>query len=366
MRNAIYHSSTVRNLSLGLMLAIAAPTLMSGCNRAATAKGEDATAAPIHVDTADVTDVDAPIVLQLTGSLKGMKEADLAANASGRVTRTFVERGDEVKAGSIVAQLDTSAAALSLSEAQVQVDTSKTQEDINRADCARYDQLKAKGAISALEYDQATAKCKTSPLDLMVAEARQNIAAKNVGDGTIRAPFAGVISERYVDVGEYVQPSSKVVSIVQGGDLRLSFTVPEANVAAIKSGADVSFSVAAYPDKTFHGTVKFISGAVREATRDLVVEAVVSNDDKLLKAGMFANVSVTTGSRKLPSVPLAAVFERQEKKRVYVVTAGRLEERVLQYGPVVDGRLSIEDGVTDGEKVAVGNLAVLQNGASVQ
>jgi RND family efflux transporter MFP subunit len=348
------------------MLAIAAPTLMSGCNRAATAKGEDATAAPIHVDTADVTDVDAPIVLQLTGSLKGMKEADLAANASGRVTRTFVERGDEVKAGSIVAQLDTSAAALSLSEAQVQVDTSKTQEDINRADCARYDQLKAKGAISALEYDQATAKCKTSPLDLMVAEARQNIAAKNVGDGTIRAPFAGVISERYVDVGEYVQPSSKVVSIVQGGDLRLSFTVPEANVAAIKSGADVSFSVAAYPDKTFHGTVKFISGAVREATRDLVVEAVVSNDDKLLKAGMFANVSVTTGSRKLPSVPLAAVFERQEKKRVYVVTAGRLEERVLQYGPVVDGRLSIEDGVTDGEKVAVGNLAVLQNGASVQ
>ena len=349
-----------------LLLATSSIAGTTGCNRAATAKGEDATPAPIHVDTADVSDVDAPIVLQLTGSLKGMKEADLAANASGRVTRTFVERGDEIKAGAVIAQLDTSAAALSLSEAQVQVDTSKTQGDINKADCARYDQLKAKGAISALEYDQATAKCKTSPLDLMVAQARQNIAAKNVGDGTIRAPFSGVISERYVDVGEYVQASSKVASIVQGGDLRLEFTVPEANVAAVKTGADITFSVAAYPDRTFHGIVKYISGAVREATRDLVVEAVVGNDDKTLRAGMFANVSLATGTHKLPSVPVAAVFERQEKKRVFVVAGGRLEERVLQAGPEVNGRLSIEDGVVDGEKVAVGNLAALQNGASVQ
>jgi membrane fusion protein, multidrug efflux system len=85
--------------------------------------------------------------------------------------------------------------------------------------------------MSDLEYDQATAKCKTAPLSLEAAKARQSMAAKNVGDGTIRAPFAGIISERFVDVGEYVQPSSKVVSISQVAELRLEFTVPEADLA---------------------------------------------------------------------------------------------------------------------------------------
>ena len=354
-----------RNLFLLCLFALVNAGSAIGCKHA-TATGEDASAPPVHVETAAAIDVDAPITLQLTGSLKGMKEADLAANATGRVTRTFVDPGSEVKAGAIIAQLDTSAAALSLNEAQVQVDTSQTQEAIAKADCARYEQLKAKGAISPLEYDQATAKCKTSPLDLQVAQARQSIAAKNVGDGTIRAPFAGVVSERYVEVGEYVQPSSKVASIVQGGDLKLQFTVAEANVAAVKIGADVSFVVAAYPDKTFHGTVRFISGAVREATRDLVAEAVVPNDDGLLKPGMFANVSLVTGTHKLPAIPLSAVFERQQSKRAYVVVANQLQERVLQPGPIVDGKLSIADGLATGELVVIANVAALHNGQSVQ
>jgi len=337
-----------------------------GCKPVGTAKADDASAAPVHVDTADVTVVDAPTVLRLTGSLRGRKEADLAANAAGRVLKTFVERGDTVKEGTVVAQLDTSNAALSLAEARMQVKSSKTQEDINKTDCARYEQLYQKGAISAAEYDQTTAKCKTAPISREVAEARENIASKNVGDGTIRAPFTGVVSERYIEVGEYVQASSKVLSMVQTGDLRLQLTVPEANVANVQVGADVSFTVAAYPDKTFHGTVKFVSAAVRETTRDLVIEAVVPNDDKLLRPGMFADAALSTGSEKLPSVPKSAVFERQDKQRVYVVADGRLQERVLQVGPEVDGRLTAHSGVKPGDKVVSGNLGALTNGAKVE
>ena len=348
--------------------ALAMSTLlpMAACSKPSSAMTEDSAAAPLRVETAAVTTVDAPMVLRLTGSLKGMKEADLAANAAGRVMRTFVERGDEVKEGAIVAQLDTSAATLALRQAQVEVQTSKTQEDINQTECKRYEQLIAKNAISPAEYDQATAKCKTAPLNREVAEARQNIASKNVGDGTIRAPFSGVVAERYVEVGEYVQAQSKVISIVQSGDLRLELTVPEANIASVKPGADVAFEVAAYPSKQFHGTLRFMSGAVRAATRDLVCEAVVQNPEKLLRAGMFADVAVTTGTEKLPSVPLAAVFERQDKKRVYVVSAGRAEERVLQPGPEVNGRLTAQAGIKEGEKVIVGNLAALTNGARVE
>ncbi len=357
-----------RTLSTFLLahVLVAAALLPVGCKPVGTAKAEDAATAPIHVDMADVTVIEAPTALRLTGSLRGRKEADLAANASGRVLRTFVERGDEVKEGMVVAQLDTSNAALSLQEARVQVRSSKTQEDINIADCARFEQLWQKGAISAAEHDQTTAKCKTAPISREVAQARENIASKNVGDGAIRAPFTGVVSERYIEVGEYVQASSKVLSMVQSGDLRLELTVPEANVANVKVGADVSFTVAAYPDKTFHGTVRYVSAAVRETTRDLVCEAVVPNPDKLLRPGMFADASLATGIENLPSIPLSAVFERQDKKRVYAVADGRLQERVLQVGPEVNGRLTVHNGVKAGDKVVSKNLAGLTNGAKVE
>ena len=361
-------NTTQRPLLL-LLAALTLPLLaasLPGCNKPAAASEKKAEAPPLHVDTADVQQVEAPIVLRLTGTLRGLKEADLAANASGKVLKLLVERGDEVKGGQPIAELDTSASSLQLNEAQVQVALSKKQLEINQADCARYDKLIEAKAISGLEYDQAVAKCKTAPLSLQDSQARVSIAAKNVGDGTIRAPFDGIVSERYVEVGEYVASSSKVVSMVEKGDLRLQFTVPEANVAAIKVGTPLSFTVRAYSDKSFPGTVKFISGSLRSATRDLVVEAVVPNPNKELLPGMFTDISLSVGTQSLPSVPLTSVFEQQDKKRVYAIVDGRLEERVLEYGAEVNGRLAVINGVKAGDKVAIGDLTKLINGASVE
>ena len=347
-----------------LMLALSVAALASCKGKEGTSN--DASAPPVKVETAAAVEIVVPVQLHVTGSLKGMKEAELAANAAGRIVKTMVERGDEVKANQIIAQIDTSSAALNLAEARVMVDTSRTQEQINQTECKRYEQLLASQAISPAEFDSINAKCKTAPLALKSAEARQSIAAKNVGDGTIRAPFDGVVSERFVDVGEYVQAQSKVIAIAQSKELRLEFTVPEASVADVKTGADATFTVAAYKDKPFHGTVRFVSGAVRASTRDLVVEALVPNVDHQLLPGMFADVALTTGTRKLPSVPVSAVFERLEKKHVMVVKNGRLEERVLQVGPEADGRISVESGVVTGEPVVTANGSTFTNGARVQ
>lgn len=347
--------------------AILASTLLApACKPKTSATGDDAAAPPVHVESGPASEIEVPVLLRLTGSLKGMREADLAANAAGRITKTFVERGESVKAGQVVAQIDTSTAALALAEARVQVDTSRTQEEINQADCKRAEQLFQSKSISAAEYDNVTAKCKTASLGLRAAEARQTISAKNVGDGAIRAPFDGIVSERFVDVGEYVQAQSKVVSIAQSTELRLEFTVPEANVAEVKVGADAQFTVAAYKDRIFHGTVRYVSGAIRASTRDLVVEAIVPNAERELYPGMFADVALATGTRKLPSVPVSALFERQEKKRAYVVKDGHLEERVLQLGPEKEGRVSVEAGLAANESVVIANPTKYTNGARVQ
>lgn len=335
-----------------------------GKNADAAASTKEEPALSVQAEAAQAIDV--PRTLRLTGTLKGDRETDLAANASGRVTATSVERGEQIKPGQILAKLDTRAAALSAADARAQVDSIVAQAEQAQGECERYEQLKARGAISDLEYQQKITQCRTLPLNVRAASARAALAAQNVGDGVIRAPFAGVVTERYVEVGQFVRQDSRVVTIVSADPLRLQITVPEAQVASVKEGADVSFMVAAHPGRHFGGKVRFVSGALRATTRDLVAEAIVPNAERLLIPGMFADVELVVGSQKLPSVPARAVRQQDEQARLFVVVAGKLEERVVALGPKVGERIAIAKGVIEGEQVVVSDLTGLSNGRKVR
>jgi RND family efflux transporter MFP subunit len=360
----IHRCQFPRFTELTLSAALAAAVALAGCKaKVDAAPAPEAPAVAVVTDA--VTNVEAPRTLRLTGTLRGERETDLAANVAGRVISMKIERGQRVAKGDVMAEVDVSAAALALAEARVAVQTSKTQEAINQVDCARYERLKASNAVTDLEYDQVTAKCKTAPLNREAAEARQSIAAKNVGDRRILAPFAGIVTDRYIEVGEYVQASSRVASLAQVADLRLEFSLPEQSYSAVKVGQDVSFRVAAYGNQLFSGAVSHISGAVRE-TRDVLVEASVKNPDQKLLPGMFADVDLTVGTEILPSVPKAAAFEANGKLNVFAVQGGAVEQRVLQPGPEVQGRLSVRRGVVSGERVVATYSSELKNGQRVK
>jgi membrane fusion protein (multidrug efflux system) len=351
---------------MGCVVSVAA----IGCKKSGADASTEASATrvaeepPVPVKTAVVAPITVPRLLRLTGNLRGAKETDLAANVAGILTATSVERGQSVAAGEVLARVDVRAATLALAEAKVQVESTKLQQSISSADCVRYEQLKARGVVTDLEYDQVTAKCKTAPVSIEAAEARQRIAAKNVGDGVIRSPFAGVVTERYVDVGEYVQAQSRVVSLAQVDELKLEFSLPEQHFPEVKFGADVQFRVAAYPNEIFTGKVSHISGAVRP-TRDVLVEARVLNADKKLLPGMFADVEVAVGNEQLPAVPETAVFEKNGKLNVFVVINNTLEQRVLQPGTAVKGQLPIRRGVNAGEQIVIAETNALKNGQRV-
>jgi membrane fusion protein (multidrug efflux system) len=339
-------------------------TLAPAC-RQADALAEPAPEQATAISRANVAPLTIPRTLRLTGELRGARETELAANVAGRVLSTKVERGQSVAKGELLVQVDVMGASLALAEAKVQVEASKTQEAINRADCDRFEKLKQEGVVSAFEYDQVAAKCKTAPINVEAARARQSIAAKNVGDGMIRSPFAGVVTERSVEVGEYVQASTSVVTLAQVDDLKLVFSVPEQNYPNVKVGAEVHFRVAAYGDREFAGKVSHISGAVRD-TRDLLVEAAVPNVERQLLPGMFADIDLTIGQESLPSVPKSAVFEQNGKLNVYVVAGGKLEQRVLQSVGEFGDRVAVRDGVKNGEPVVATGVAKLENGQSVK
>jgi RND family efflux transporter MFP subunit len=341
--------------------------LASACNQQSSA-AQDAGVAlpPVAVQTAPVTEVEVPVTLRLSGTLRGNQETDLAANAAGRVLSTMVERGASVAPGQVIAKLDVRAAALSAVDARAQADSARAQETQARAECTRYEQLKAKGAISDLEYDQKMAQCRTLPLSVEAASARARLAAQNVGDGIIRAPFAGVVTERQIEVGQYVRQDTRVATLVSLDPLRLELAVPESEVSKVKLDAEVRFTVAAFPNQQYRGKIRFVSGALRSTTRDLVVEALVQNPDKTLLPGMFADVELTTGTRKLPSVPQNAMLQRDGQAHAFTVVEGRLEERLLSLGPAAGDRVSVLKGVVLGDQVALPPLDKLSNGQRVR
>jgi len=351
--------------SLALLALVLAP---AGCR-----KSDDATAAArlheagasVHVSTAAVVERPMPEFLTLTGTLRANAESDVAADVSGKVIATFVERGQPVKKGQTLVLVDARSAALAATAAEAQSKIAQEQFDEARRDCGRVKHLLDTGAISQAEYDRQTSQCTSQRWSAAAADAQQRSAIKLLGDATIRAPFDGAVGERYVTVGQYVQPSTRVASVYSPDPLRLELTVPEASAGAIQQDMPVRFTVTTYGDQAFTGNVEYISPNLRESTRDLVIEAVVPNADLKLKPGMFAVARVELGVKPHTVVPKAALVTDDTGSRVFVVVGGQVQERLVQLGEAVGDVVSVVDGLQAGEMVVVQPGPDVRDGAQV-
>jgi membrane fusion protein, multidrug efflux system len=351
--------------SCALLIALALSA--AGCSRdSAAAASTKAAAAKIHVETTVVTEQPVPKLLSLTGVLSSNERTDLAANASGRVVKTFVERGDHVTQGALLAQLDARSASLSRAEAEANVATATEQLKNVTADCQRYVSLLAKGAITQQEYDRQTSSCHSQASTEEAARVRAAQAVQTLSDSAIRAPFAGVIAERFVHVGDYVHADTRVVTLLVDDPLRLELTVPEPNIGSVHPGLAVSFETVAIPARVFTATVKYMGGEIREATRDLVVEAVTDNHDHVLLPGMFVTAKLPVGEVTLPVVPTNTIVHRDENDSVFAVIDGHLQERVVQLGPTVGQLIAIADGIKKGEAVVVSPPAGAADGLQTE
>lgn len=353
-------------MKTSLPLWAAAVACLVGCRKNVDEETVVSSAKPVHVETAPITQREVPRFVPLTGTLTAELRTELTANATGRVVKTFVERGQKVERGALLAQLDVRVASANAAEAKAAVESAKTQLDVARAECERYDGLVARGAITKQEHDRQTANCKQQLAAMAVSQARVATASIAVGDGTIRAPFGGVITERHINVGDYVQPPSKVVTLVVSNPLRLKMTVPERRISQVKEGALVTFSPAAMPNRTFSGTVKFISGEVREATRDVVIEAIVPNADGALLPGMFVTANLHAGEQPMPVVPKDAIFATGEEQSIFVVDDKRLALRIVKLGVEAGDHVAIEEGAASGELAVLKPTASLSDGAPIE
>jgi len=306
-----------------------------------------------------------PRYLTLTGTLVADRESNVAANASGKVIELPVDRGSVVKADGVLAVLDKRSADISSREAAANVDLARVNAQLAGLNCGRADGLFKTGAIGQAEYDRTKSECQSAQSSLAAADARRQAALKTLGDAVIRAPFAGIVSERSVDVGEYVEPRTQVVHLVATDPLRLRLNVPEQQVQEVHPDLQLELQVSAYPETWWPGTVRFVSAALREGTRDLLVEATVDNAEQKLRPGMFAVARLLLPNAETVAVPDASLHVESDFARLFVAREGVLEERVVEVGTRADGWVEIRRGVAVGESVVSPFSIEAKDGAQV-
>ena len=320
----------------------------------------------IKVETAPVAEKSIGTFVTVTGQLVANQRSQVASDGTGRVIATMVERGQPVAAGEPLVKLYARSASLSFADARAQVEALTAQADRARKDCTRADDLFRQNTISQADYDRLKMDCKATGAQANAALARSDLAGKAVNDATVRAPFAGVVDERQVNVGEYVRAGTSVATIVQVDPMRVQVTVPESLVGLVHEGQSMEFDVSAYPGSPFPATVKYLSGAIREKSRDLLVEGITPNKEGKLRPGMFVTARIRVGDETLPVVPAAAVRIDGSVARLYVVKAGKVEERLVQLGRRDGDLIAVRAGVKKGEKIVAKITADVHDGVKVE
>jgi len=338
----------------------------------------------VTVTVAPVQGVDQPITIEATGGFEAAESSDVAPETSGRVTATLVDIGDFVKAGDVLVRVQGVNAGLRLDEARAaaaraesNVKFAEAQNTLAQTTAARYAALVATGDVSRTIADQARTQAatalqsvETARATLAESQAQLAIAEKAVADVVVAAPFAGFVAERKVSTGEYVQPSTAVVTLVSLDPLRLRLTVPGAQAGQVSVGQPVIATVDAYPGRTFAGRITAINPALAAESRSLGVEARVPNRDVALKPGMFGMARIDTGRRERATlVPARALIEdaNTNSYRVFVIDKdNRARLRVVQLAArQTPDIVRITAGVAEGERVATSHLADLYDGLTV-
>lgn len=346
-----------------------------------------------------------PRTLEITGTLLANQQSDVTPIVGGRVVEVLVERGSVVEEGAPLIRLRDVDYRMQMSAAQAQLEgararlglandtsviraedtaearTAQVNRELAESTFHRAETLHEHGAMSDADRDRAYASfvaareqyqstlngMRGAVVALQSARVALQQGQTAVRESLVRAPFAGEIADRFVDVGEYVTPAMRIVSLVATHPLRLEVQIPQEQIGLVQRGQAIEVRVDTYPDRVFHGEVHYISAAVRQDTRGLTVEAIVPNDDGALRPGLFAKARIMlAGTQDVIAVPAAAVLDNAGTHRVFVIENGRVTEHVVTIEDRTEETVLVRDGVPRGARVATGTLDRLSDGQRVQ
>jgi membrane fusion protein (multidrug efflux system) len=305
---------------------------------------------PVDVDTARIENVvDA---VKATGRIEAIEAVELRPDEQGRITELLFQEGQFVEKGTPLVKIDD--AMLRASAERATADR-----DLARQQLERVRRLRAENASSPADLERAEAAARSAEAALAMLELQ-------IARTTVRAPFAGVVGQRFVSTGDYVTTATRLLALQTVDPQRAVIEVPERYATELRRGQSVEFTVAAQPDRTFRADVDFIDPVVQPTSRMIVVKGKTANPGRVLKPGMFIEARLATETRpNAVVVPEDAVQPLRTANVVWAVVDGKASRRVVELGTRAQGIVEIVSGVRPGELVVVGGLERMAEGMPV-
>ncbi len=304
----------------------------------------------------------------LSGTLLPEREASIRSQITGSVTQTYAEQGSAVGAGAVLARIDASGITDAYNSARSGVTSARSAADLATRDLSRNQRLLAAGAIAERDIEQSRRASIAANAALEEAKSRLASAERQLRNTVITAPFSGIVSERPVSAGDVVQPGTAIVTVVDPSSMRLEASVPTEQLASIRPGIPVSFTVSGYPGRQFVGHVTRINPTVDPATRQVRIYVSIPNAGRALVGGLFATGRLGSDVRTGLLIPVSALDTRGATASVMRIKGGRVQKVDVVTGLRDEGAETIEikSGVSAGDTLLRGAAQGITPGTAVK
>jgi RND family efflux transporter MFP subunit len=285
------------------------------------------------------------------------------------VLQVAAEAGQRVSAGQLLCRIDDTALQQSLLAARSGLSAARNNLQVAEANARRARTLAEAGALAAQQAEQAEAGLEAARAQLADASARQTLAEQQAGKARVRAPFAGVVAQRQVSLGDVVAPGAALFTVIDPTRLQFEASIPAQRLGEVRPGARVDFAVTGFASQRFAGRVDRVAPAVDPATGQVRVYVDVPNEDGRLISGLYAQGRVASTTVKAPAAPLDAVDTTAGSPTVLRVASGRVEKVEVRLGLRDDtsGAVAITSGVAPGDVLVLGSArGALAAGAPVR
>jgi RND family efflux transporter MFP subunit len=342
-----------------------AVAMLLGCTKAPPPPPA-AQALPVQVQPVSLSAM--PASDTYVSTIKSRRSATLQPQVDGNLTKILVKSGDSVKAGQLLMQIDPLKQVATLQAQQATEQQQQALFNYNQADLARQEQLYKDGIISKQAYDQAVQSFQNAQAALGSASAQTTTQKQELAYYQIRAPFAGIVGDIPVHLGDYVSPTTTLTTVDENADLEAYIYLPTDRAPQVHNGLAVDLLDESGTGLA-HTSIDFVSPEVDNNLQGILAKASIPKTAERLRNGQIVNARVTWGTSQTPTVPVLAVTRIGGQTFVYVAApqgSGFMAHQVsVKLGEPVGNVYPVQSGLRTGDKVILSGIQFLQEGVPV-
>ena len=351
----------------GVLIAIVAALVAWRITHALTAKPDTAASAIPTVSVTEVGVSEVPSTVSIIGTIAARYDMPIGVEGDGgRVTAVYVEAGDHVKQGQVLAHLDNSVLEPQVTNLQAALDQARADADLADAEYQRARAVGSSGALSAEETQRRKSAAVTAAAHVKVAAAMLEEGKARLARADVRAPANGIILTRNVEVGQTSMPGGEALfRLSKDGETELRGQVAEQDLPLLKVGQLVDVKLTGM-SKVYQGRIRLLGAVIDPATR-LGTAKVALTPDPNLRPGAFARAEVTVSNAERSVLPQTAVLSDDKGNYVLIVNAqGKVERRSIHVSGMVPSGVTISGGLDPKDQVVTSAGAFLQEGETVR